>query len=169
MHLLKIDATGVLAKKVQSNKLMNVKFEVDIHPPLGFKTEVRPLLPPITASVTVLQPSSLFAGKMHAVLFREWKQRVKGRDYYDLLWYLGQNIPLQLFYLEQKMKEGGKIGVDEILTREKVLKLLESNISTIDWQKAKSDIINFLPNPQELDHWSKEFFLSVISRLQTVK
>jgi predicted nucleotidyltransferase component of viral defense system len=166
MHLLKIKTSGTLARQVHANKLMNVKFEVDVDPPLGFEMEVKPMLPPITASVTVLKPSSLFAGKMHAVLFREWKGRVKGRDFYDLLWYLGQNIPLRLSYLEQKMKEGGSLDTDATLTRERVIQLLELKISAIDWDQAKNDIAQFIRDPKELDPWSKEFFLSAVSRLK---
>jgi len=166
IHLLKLSAGSTLAGKVQTNKLINIKFEVDVYPPLGFETEVKPLLPPITASVTVLKPSSLFAGKMHAILFRDWKGRVKGRDYYDLLWYLGQNIPLHLAYLEQKMKDGSKLGNTETLTREHVIQLLKEKISKIDWKKAKSDIAQFLRNPEELNPWSKEFFLAAIPKLK---
>jgi len=166
IHLLKIDAAGALASKVQANKLMNVKFEVDVDPPAGFESEGKALMPPITASVTVLKPSSLFAGKMHAVLFREWKGRVKGRDFYDLLWYLGQDIPVKLLYLEQKMKDDGKLGAGETLVRGKVVQLLSEKITNIDWQKAKSDVAQFLRDPAELDPWSKEFFLAAIPRLK---
>ncbi|MGK5086704.1 nucleotidyl transferase AbiEii/AbiGii toxin family protein [Bdellovibrionota bacterium FG-2] len=167
IHLLKISAASALARKVQSNKLMAVKFEVDVYPPVGFETEVKPLFPPITASVTVLKSSSLFAGKMHAVLFREWKNRVKGRDFYDLLWFLGQNIPLNLRYLGQKMQEGGKLAKDASLTRETVVSLLEEKIASLDWDKAKSDVTQFLRTPVEVEPWSQEFFMSVIPRLKT--
>ena len=167
MYLLKVQAAGALAGKVQSNQIMNVKFEVDVAPPQGFQTEVRVMLPPITATVSVLKPSSLFAGKMHAILFRQWKGRIKGRDFYDLLWYLGQNTPLNLPYLEQKMKDDERMGAGETLTHEKLSRLLEERISTIDWEKAKGDIIPFIRDPSELDLWSQEFFLSVISRLTT--
>lgn len=166
IHLLKINTARTLASKIQSNKIMNVKFEVDVYPPQGFETEVKPLLPPISASVTVLKPSFLFAGKMHAVLFREWKGRVKGRDYYDLLWYLGQNIPVSLSYLEQKMIEGGKIGVGTKLTPNEVMSLLKNKISKVDVEKTRNDIAKFLRHPEELNSWSKEYFLAAIQKLK---
>jgi hypothetical protein len=168
MHLLKVDSSGVLAGKVQSNKLMSIKFEVDVYSPLGFETEVKPLLPPITASVTVLKPSSLFTGKMHAVLFREWKGRIKGRDYYDLLWYLGQKIPLRLNYLEQKMKEGGKLSTEQTLTRDEVIDLFKKKIASVNLELAKKDVAGFLRDPRELDLWSQDFFLNAISLLKCV-
>jgi predicted nucleotidyltransferase component of viral defense system len=105
IHFLKIEAGKKFADKIQSNKKISVKFEVDTTPPLGFETEVKVLPPPITSSVKVLKPAYLFAGKMHAILFRNWKTRVKGRDFYDFLWYLGQKTPLNLGYLEAKMRD----------------------------------------------------------------
>ena len=85
MHLCKIRAAAQAAQRVSANNVMSVKFEVDSAPPTEFESEIKPLLPPISSAVRVLKLSSLFAGKMHAVLFRSWQTRVKGRDFYDLL------------------------------------------------------------------------------------
>lgn len=113
-----------MAAQVQPNKVMSIKFEVDVTAPLSFETEVKVLPPPITASVKTLTTSSLFAGKMHAVLFRKWKTRVKGRDFYDLLWYLGQGIPLKLSYLETKMKDTQALDSGASLTPKMLKKML---------------------------------------------
>ena len=155
-----------LASKVQSNKAMHIKLEVDILPPLGFETEVKTLFPPITAAIKVLKPSSLFAGKMHAVLFRAWKQRIKGRYFYDILWYMGQNIPLKLGYLEQKMKDTKSLESDEKLRSKDVIQLLEKKIKSIDWENARQDIIYFLKDPHEVASWSKSYFLDAIGGLR---
>ncbi|MBI3016408.1 MAG: nucleotidyl transferase AbiEii/AbiGii toxin family protein [Deltaproteobacteria bacterium] len=164
IHLLKIGMP--LASKVQSNKVMHIKFEVDIVPPLGFETEVKTLFPPITAAIKVLKPSSLFAGKMHAVLFRAWEQRIKGRDFYDLLWFMGQNIPLKLGYLEQKMKDTKSLEANEKLQPKEVIQLLEKKIKTIDWESARQDVIHFLKDPQEGTPWTKDFFIHAIDALK---
>lgn len=166
MHLMKIRSAVPLAGKIQANKNLAVKFEVDVYPPLGFETETQILLPPISASVKVLKPSSLFAGKMHAVLFRRWKNRVKGRDFYDLLWYLGQGIPLKLAYLEQKMKDSKVLSADDTLTPEYLRNLLVERIRGIDWEDAKRDVIKFLRNPHETDVWSTEYFEAACHRLK---
>ena len=126
------------------------------------------MTPPITASICVLKPSSLFAGKMHAVLFRNWKNRVKGRDFYDLLWYLGQKIPMKLSYLEQKMHEGGTLQKTEKLTREKVSELLQTRLKAIDWENAKKDAIGFIQDPREVDAWDAELFLNAVDGLEVV-
>lgn len=86
---------------------MSIKFEVGTTPPLGFETEVKILTPPITASIKELKFPYLFSGRMDAILFGKWATRIKGRDFYDLLWYIGQKTPINLGYLENKMREGG--------------------------------------------------------------
>ena len=166
IHLLKIRSAKAIAQKVQSNKTMHVKFEVDIFPPLGFDTEVKTLLPPITTAIRVLKPSSLFAEKIHAVLFRSWKQRIKGRDFYDILWYIGQNIPLKLGYLEQKMKDAKTDDSIHKLHPNDVMELLEKKIKSIDWENARQDVVHFLKDPKEVTPWTRDFFLSAIQSLK---
>ena len=167
IHFLKIDAGRKFADQIQDNKKMNVKFEVDTTPPIGFKTEVKVLTPPITASVKVLKPSYLFAGKMHAILFRKWQTRIKGRDFYDLLWYLGQEIPINLEYLENKMRDGNTWKKTNKLTRDDLIKILESRIRSIDFKTAALDVTTFIKDPLEIASWSEELFLSAITRIKT--
>jgi len=73
---------------VRSNKTLKVKIEVDRQPPLHFQTEEKLLIRPFSFYVKCFTKPSLFAGKMHALLFRKWIKRVKGRDWYDLEWYI---------------------------------------------------------------------------------
>lgn len=160
IHLLKIDPGKKLAAKVQNNKLLSVKFEVDTTPCLGFETEVKILPPPITSSIRVLKLPYLFGGKMHAILFRRWRNRVKGRDFYDLLWFLGQNVPLSLSYLESKMRDGGVLKKNKSLTRETFLEILEERIRTIDFETAAQDVAAFIKDPLEVSSWSSEMFLA---------
>ncbi len=167
IHFLKIDAGRKFADKIQDNKKINVKFEVDTTPPVGFETEVKVLTPPITASVKVLKPSYLFAGKMHAILFRKWRTRIKGRDFYDLLWYLGQATALNLEYLENKMRDGNTWTTSAKLTHEVLLELLEARIGSIDFRNAALDVTTFLRDPNEVAGWSEEMFLAAIRSLKT--
>ena len=146
---------------------MSVKFEVDTTPPLGFKTEVKVLPPPITASVKVLKPSYLFGGKMHAILFRKWKSRIKGRDFYDLLWYLGQNIPMNLGYLENKMRDGKAWQETRKMTRDDLMQILEARIKIIDFKNAAQDVAAFIKDPAEVADWSQELFLAAAKGIKT--
>lgn len=167
IHFLKIEIAKKFADRIQSNKKLNIKFEVDTMPPLGFETEIKVLPPPITASVRLLTPSCLFAGKMHAILFRDWKNRVKGRDFYDLLWYLGLKTPLSLSYLERKMREGGKWTEGRTLLRDDLIHLLEQRLQTINFISAAKDVEAFIRDPAELADWNLEHFLNAISALRT--
>lgn len=167
IHFLKIDAGKQFAEKVQNNKKMNVKFEVDTTPPIGFETEVKVLTPPITAAVKVLKPSYLFAGKMHAILFRKWQTRIKGRDFYDLLWYIGQGISVNLEYLENKMRDGNTLSRPVRLTRDDLMKLLEDRIRSIDFKNAALDVVTFIKDPNEVAGWNETLFLSVIKNIKT--
>lgn len=167
IHFLKIYAGRKFADKIQDNKKMNVKFEVDTTPPIGFETEVKVLTPPITASVKVLKPSYLFAGKMHAILFRKWQTRIKGRDFYDLLWYLGQGIPINLEYLENKMRDGNAWTKTDKLTRDDLMEILTARIRSIDFKNAALDVITFIKDPLEVAGWSEELFLSAIKSIKT--
>lgn len=167
IHLLRIEAGKKFADKIQDNKKMSVKFEVDTTPPLGFETEVKVLPPPITASVKVLKPSYLFGGKMHAILFRKWRSRIKGRDFYDLLWYLGQNIPMNLGYLETKMRDGKVSQESRKMNRDDLMQILEARIKTIDFKNASEDVSAFIRDPHEIADWSQEMFLAAVKGLKT--
>ena len=136
-------------------------------PPLGFQTEVKFLPPPITTSIKILKPSFLFSGKMHALLFRKWKKRIKGRDFYDLLWYVGKKIPLNLVYLENKMREGNNWKENRKLNHDDLLSILESRIKEIDFKMAAQDIAPFIKDPNELSSWNQELFLAAVKNLIT--
>jgi predicted nucleotidyltransferase component of viral defense system len=166
IHFLKIESGMKFAGKIQDNKKMNVKFEVDTTPPIGFETEVKVLTPPITASVKVLKPSYLFAGKMHAILFRKWKTRIKGRDFYDLLWYLGQGIPLNLEFLENKMRDGKVWTKSTKMTRDDLIRILDERINTIDFKNAALDVTAFIRDPAEVAGWNKELFSAAIKSMK---
>lgn len=167
IHLLKIEAGKQFAGKIQDNKKISIKFEVDTTPPVGFETQVKVLPPPITASVKVLKPTYLFSGKMHAILFRKWKSRLKGRDFYDLLWYLGQNIPINLGYLEKKMRDGDQWRENRNLTEDDLISLLEARIKTIDFKAASQDVTTFIKDPSEVTSWNQELFLAAIKSIKT--
>lgn len=166
IHLLKISSGQKFADKIQANKKMNIKFEVDTTPALGFETEVKILTPPITASIKVLKLPYLFSGKMHAILFRKWATRIKGRDFYDLLWYIGQKTPINLSYLENKMREGGTWTETRPLGKEDLLELLEKRIDAIDFNAASQDVVAFIRDPNEVSAWNNGFFKVAIKSLR---
>jgi len=91
----------------KTERSIKIKIEVDVNPPLDFNTEQRLLLQPFSFMTRCFTLPDMFAGKMHALLFRNWKLRVKGRDWYDFEWYIRNNVPLDFNHLQTRMVRTG--------------------------------------------------------------
>lgn len=148
-------------KSVPSSEIIKVKFEVDTTPPMYASFEHKYRLLPMPYDVLLYDRPSLFAGKIHAVLCRGWKNRVKGRDLYDYLFYLSRNVPVNLKHLNARLLDTGFSGGDI----ETIKKLLNIRFESIDFNQAKLDVLPFIKNPAALDAWSKELFCSVTEML----
>lgn len=154
------------AKNVVHNEKIQIKLEVDINPPPHARFENHLVLNPVTFYVLTLHKSDLFAGKMSAILYRAWKGRVKGRDWYDLIWYIQNKIPLSLPYLEACLKQAKNLESNKSLDRHQLIEMLNAKIQTIDWESAKADMRSFLSDPQRLDIWSPQFFSALLTHLE---
>lgn len=167
-HLLVIDTAEDIARQIPRGQVMKIRIEVDTDPPMGFDTENKFLLQPIPFSVKTFVLSDLFAGKMHAVLCRQWKSRVKGRDWYDLVWYASHHPQLHLDHLEQRMIQSRHMKEGNRLTKEKFFLLTSSAIDKLDINQVKKEVEPFVKNPDALQVWSKEFFRDVVKRIVVV-
>ena len=151
-----------------SNQKIKIKFEVDTDNPVGGTTEVKYKMLPSPYEVKVFDESTLFAGKIHAIICRTYKNHVKGRDYYDYLFYVGKGSKINLQYLENKLKNtGGIIDEKDALTLEMVKKLLAEKFSSVDYESAKEDVIRFIKDDESLKIWKKELFLSTLEQLES--
>jgi predicted nucleotidyltransferase component of viral defense system len=157
MNLLQIGAPADLATRMPRNQKIQIKLELDLNPPPFAATEVRTQLLPTPYQVRLYDPGSLLAGKLHAVLCRTWKSRVKGRDFYDLVWYVARKIPPNIAHLEARMRQSGHWG-NESLVPQRLRDLLKERFQSVDFQKAADDVRVFLRDPRELDLWSRKFF-----------
>ena len=106
-QLLVIQVGADIARQISPGQVIRIKLEVDTDPPGVFTNESRYLLQPLPFSVRSYTLPDLFAGKMHALLCRRWKNRVKERDWYDLVWYCARYPQLHLAHLEQRMRQSG--------------------------------------------------------------
>ena len=165
-ELLVIEAGEELTGQVAAGQVLKVKIEVDTDPPPGFSTQTRYLLQPIPFAVRSYALPDLFAGKMHAILFRKWKKRVKGRDWYDLVWYAANHPHLNLAHLEQRMRQTGHWSGDKSLSPVTFSNLLSEAIDRLDVEQARKDVAPFVKDKQMLDIWSHDFFQDVASRIQ---
>lgn len=154
------------AKAVAHNQKIKIKFEIDIDNPKGGNTELKYRMLPAPFEAQVFDESTLFAGKIHAILCRKYKHRVKGRDYYDYLFYVGKGSRVNLTYLENKLRNTGGIPGGERLTLEKVKELLKAKFETVDYESAKEDVVSFIRDKESLNAWKEELFLATLDDLK---
>lgn len=166
MLFLTIQGAKSYADKIQKEQAIKIKFEVDVEPSTSFESEIKTLLLPSPFTVNTLTAQSLFAGKMHAALLRKWKNRIKGRDFYDVQWYISRNIALKKSYLEEKMIASG--ALNEPLTKELLINFFEKRVETIDWEQAKMDVLVFLKDKSQVKFWSAAFFKEMIQRITII-
>lgn len=166
-ELLVIESAEEIARRIPVGQVLKVKLEVDTDPPSGFATQTRYLLQPIPFAVRVYTLPDLFAGKMHALLCRGWKNRVKGRDWYDFVWYAANHPGLNLAHLEQRMRQTGHWSGDHHLTAAAFTELLHGVIDTLDVDRARRDVSPFVKDQELLEIWSREFFHDVAGRVRT--
>lgn len=165
-QFLKIQAPANVVERTHRNAALNIKIEVDTDPPLGFKTEAKTLLQPIPFSVNIYQQPDLFAGKIHAILCRNWKTRVKGRDYYDFVWYIARGTPVRLSHLEQRFRQSGQWADERPLSQDIVVAWLDEKFSSLDIDAAKRDVSPFIIDKSSVELWSCDFFRGLLSRLR---
>ena len=154
-----------LVRTVPRGQVLKIRLEVDTDPPPGFSTEVQYLLHPIPFSVKSYTLPDLFAGKMHALFCRRWKTRVKGRDWYDFVWFVSNHPELHLSHLQRRMEQTGDWKKDRVLTRKRLLTLLRETIQAVDLRKAREEVEPFVDNTDSLAVWSREFFLDIARRI----
>lgn len=165
VHLLKIKSPSSIASRIHGGQTLKIKIEVDTQPPGDHGIEVIDLMKPLPFQVKTMPLPDLFAGKLHAVLARAWGNRVKGRDFYDYLWYLGRKTPVNLKHLEARLIQSGHHK--GVLNNEKFRQMLTDKFESLDIKKAKADVAPFL-NARELaslELWSKEYFLRTIEKI----
>jgi len=155
------------ANRIIHNEKITIKFEVDVNPPLYANTEIRFRLLPFPYQVRIYDRESLFAGKVHAVLARSWKNRVKGRDLYDYVFFLSRGTNLNLKHLEARLKQTKTLEEHAVLNKEMLIEMLDRRFDTIDYASARSDVRPFIRDQSALDLWSSGFFKSITRQIGT--
>ena len=156
------DNTDVYDVTFQTEKSIKIKIEVDTQPPLKFNTEQKLLMLPESFMARCFTLPDLFAGKMHALVYRAWKNRVKGRDWYDFEWYIRHQIPLDFTHLaERALQFNG-----EDITKNSFFEKLKERLSSADINQVKADVLPFVRNTRELDIWSNDYFLTLADMIK---
>ena len=151
------DNTDVYDVSFQTDRSLKIKIEVDTQPPLNFGTEQKLLLQPHSFMTRCFTLPDLFAGKMHALVYRGWKNRVKGRDWYDFEWYVRHNVPLDFAHFAERVRQFN----NEEIRQEVFMAKLKDRLASADINQVKNDALPFVRNPNELDIWSNDYFVQL--------
>ena len=151
---------------INRQSVLKVKLEVDTNPPGKFSTEMKYVFSPVQFAVRVFTLPSSFAGKVHALLYRNWKNRVKGRDWYDFAWYASHNPVLDLQHLEERMRQSGNYQDEAPLTKEVMNMHILDAIDNLNVDQARREVMPFVNDVRELDIWSKDFFRAAAGRIE---
>lgn len=171
-HLININAPKDITNKIHRDQAVKIKLEVDTNPPLDFETQNVIRLTPRPFSINAFTLPSLYAGKMHAILCRAWSSRPKGRDWYDLVWYIANDVELDTKHLKARLSqsckylEANEINIPDELTKQNIKELLLKRIESLDVAKAKNDVQPFIKDMREIELWSKEFFMTVVENIK---
>ena len=150
---------------VRSNRTIKIKLEVDRNPPLHFSTEEKLLVRPFSFYVKCFSQSSLFAGKMHALLYRKWKSRVKGRDWYDLEWYIKNGIALDILHFCRRANESGDWR-KKTITPDQIKVILRAKIAEVSFDNIREDVVRFVKDDRGLAIWSPAYFNDLIEKMK---
>ena len=172
-HLININAPKDMTRKIHKDQAVKIKLEVDTNPPLEFETANIIRLTPRPFSINAFTLPSLYAGKMHAILCRAWSSRPKGRDWYDLVWYVANDVELDTKHLKARLTQSCKyleensIEIPNELTKRNIKEMLLKRIESLDVAKAKNDVQPFIKDIREIELWSKDFFIAVVENIKT--
>lgn len=150
-----------------SLKNIKIKFEVDINPPSGAKYDLKYKLLPSPHQVKLYDEASLFAGKIHAILCRNWNYRTKGRDLYDYIFYLSKNISVNLELVKEKLIDSNVLKRNDNFDINVLKEMLTNKFNEINYNDAKEDVIAFIEDKDSLNLWTKEFFVEITKNLNS--
>lgn len=155
-------------KGIHNNEMIKIKLEVDVNPP-DYATFVRRYrLLPMPYEINMYDEASLFAGKVHAVICRAWKNRVKGRDLYDYVFYITKGIPVNRMHLAARLVQSGYVQTEDECTEATIRNMLRERFAQIDYNQAKQDVLPFISSDREVDLWSEAFFAQISDNIKFI-
>lgn len=150
---------------LKSNKVIKIKIKVDRNPPLGFKTEEKLLIRPFSFYVKCFTRPCLFAGKLHALLYRKWNNRVKGRDWYDFEWYIKKGIPLDVGHFFCRAKDSGDWKTERI-SAEQIVEAIQNKIESVSFSSIREDLVRCVPDDRSLSIWDAAYFHELVEKMR---
>lgn len=162
-HILSVYGSNL---NINANEVIKIKFEIDTEPPAFATFENKYRLLPSPYQVKLYDTPSLFAGKLHAVICRSWKNRIKGRDLYDYVFYLAHNASVNLAHLRARLEDSGMLNKEDTLGLDELKSMLNNRFETIDFEQAKQDVLPFITDKSQLELWNEEFFKDITQNIR---
>lgn len=167
-HILLFYSDENFAESIASNERIKIKFEIDINPPKGATFEHKYQLLPSPYEVNLYDKSSLFAGKIHAVLCRSWKDRIKGRDLYDYVFYISRDTKVNMNHLKERLVDSEILKSDDEFDIDILKEMLQERFDSINYESAKDDVRSFIKDKKSIEIWSADFFKQITEKLKCV-
>lgn len=164
--MLHVGVPSSLTRGLHPDTNLRIKIKVDTDPVVGFRTQNYTLRDPVTVFINTIVLPDLFASKMHAALFRAWKNRTKGRDWYDVVWYIRRDVPVSLTHFKQCLQKNKSVDSPSEITSDSLKQMLHERIDNFDLDSALVDIRNFVNHPEILDTWNRDFFHSWVDQVK---
>ena len=167
-HIMYFYENNEDTKFINKEEMIKIKLEVDINPPMGATYDTKVGLLPSPYQVKIYDLQSLFAGKIHACLCRNWQSRVKGRDFYDYVFFLSIGAKVNMQNLKAKLVQSEYIDEKYDLTIENLKSMLNERFESLNFNSVKEDVLPFIRDKSKLDLWSKDFFIEITKRLEEI-
>ena len=164
-HILIFFPNESMSNNNQLFKNIKIKFEVDVNPPKGATYELKYKLLPSPHQVKLYDEASLFAGKIHAILCRNWNYRTKGRDLYDYIFYLSKNASVNIELVKEKLIDSKVLKENEEFNIDILKEMLEKKFKEINYTDAKEDVMPFIKDIESLNLWNSNFFIDINKNL----
>lgn len=136
-----------------------IKVEIDSNPPQGGIEEATVYNSTFMFYMLHYDLKSLFAGKVHALLCREY---TKGRDWYDLMWYLSKFKGLEPNYIKLNNAMAQTFKKPVQFTQENWKTEIKKVVKTLDWTKVRNDVERFLEDPGDIELLTSETFINLL-------
>ena len=155
-----------IINSLHRDSLIRVKFEIDICPPPYANYEYKTRQYPYLYQVRIHDLPSLFAGKLNALIARKWRNRIKGRDFYDFIFYINKNVKFNLKHLEARLKQSDFIDKNKTLTLNDVKQMLYKRFDSVDYKQVVDDVKPFTKDHSSLKFWNAKYFKSLVDKLE---
>lgn len=151
---------------IVSSDTTKVKIEIDTNPPGCAGYERLMGSSPYPYFANLYDMPTLFASKIAAILCRRWNNRVKGRDFYDYMFYIGHDVPVNLEHLQSKLINVGCVEPGSTIGGPEIVRMLEDRIRSVDFRLAKEDVARMVIDENEIWFWSTELFLAATKKIK---